>query len=248
MLTSEIYYNSLQKKYSRKITLGLSRIKKALSLLGNPHLDLKRPCNILGSDGKFSCLTSLKYFIEANGQSTTTFISPHLYDLRSRIWLKNRYISLNEIKKYEKQISKLKIKLSLFEVLTLIYVLAAAKSKSSYNLLESGLLFKKDSSNLFKKPLFQACTNINKQHLEWISPKTINEICKQKVGYLSNQTHIYIGKQSPKTLKIIRRILKKNKSNITYPPNWKITSKKQGLFYKDSKYIIRIRSNYIHSK
>ncbi len=248
MLTSEIYYNSLQKKYSRKITLGLSRIKKALSLLGNPHLDLKRPCNILGSDGKFSCLTSLKYFIEANGQSTTTFVSPHLYDLRSRIWLKNRYISLNEIKKYEKQISKLKIKLSLFEVLTLIYVLAAAKSKSSYNLLESGLLFKKDSSNLFKKPLFQACTNINKQHLEWISPKTINEICKQKVGYLSNQTHIYIGKQSPKTLKIIRRILKKNKSNITYPPNWKITSKKQGLFYKDSKYIIRIRSNYIHSK
>ena len=82
--------HSLQKKYSRKITLGLSRIKKALFLLGNPHLDLKQPCNILGSDGKFSFLTSLKYFIEANGQSTTTFISPHLYDLRSRIWLKNR--------------------------------------------------------------------------------------------------------------------------------------------------------------
>ena len=248
MLRSEIYYNSLQKKYSRKITLGLSRIKKALFLLGKPHLDLKQPCNILGSDGKFSFLTSLKYFIEANGQSTTTFISPHLYDLRSRIWLKNRYISLNEIKKYEKKISKLKIKLSLFEVLTLIYVLAAAKSKSSYNLLESGLLFKKDSSNLFKKPLFQACTNINKQHLEWISPKTINEICKQKVGYLSNQTHIYIGKQNPKTLKIIRGILKKNKSNITYPSNWKIINKKQGLFYKDNKYIINIRSTYIHSK
>ena len=248
MVNSEIYYNQLQKKYSRRITLGLSRIKKALKLLGNPEKKLKRPINIIGSDGKFSCLTSIKYFIEANGQSTTTFISPHLYDLRSRIWLKNRYISLNEIKKYEKKINKLKIKLSLFEVLTLIYVLAAAKSKSSYNLLESGLLFKKDSSNLFKKPLFQACTNINKQHLEWISPKTINEICKQKVGYLSNQTHIYIGKQSPKTLKIIRRILKKNKSKITYPSNWKITSKKQGLFYKDSKYIIRIRSNYIHSK
>ena len=213
-IDSEIYYNQLQKKYSRKITLGLSRIKRALNLLGNPHLNLKRPCNILGSDGKFSCLTSLKYFIEANGQSTTTFISPHLYDLRSRIWLKNRYISLNEIKNYEKQISKLKIKLSLFEVLTLIYVLAAVKSKSSYNLLESGLLFKKDSSNLFKKPHFQACTNINKQHLEWITPPTLNEICRQKVGYLSNQSNIFIGKQKPKTLKIIKKILKKNKSKI----------------------------------
>ena len=125
MVNSEIYYNQLQKKYSRKITLGLSRIKKALKLLGNPEKKLKRPINIIGSDGKFSCLKSLQYFIEANGQSTSTFISPHLFDLRSRIWLKNRFISLNEIKKYEKQICKLNVTLSLFEVLTLIYVLAA---------------------------------------------------------------------------------------------------------------------------
>ena len=248
MVNSEIYYNQLQKKYSRRITLGLSRVKKALSLLNNPHLKLIRPCNILGSDGKFSCLTSLKYFIEANGQSTSTFISPHLYDIRSRIWLKNKFISLNEIKKYEKQISKLKVKLSLFEVLTLIYVLAAAKAKCSFNIVESGLLFKKDSSNIFKKPILQACTNINKQHLEWISPKTINEICRQKVGYLSNQTNIYIGKQHPKTLKIIKGILKKNKSNITYPSNWRIIYTKKHIYYKDSRHKIRINSNYIHSK
>ena len=83
-----------------------------------------------------------------------------------------------------------------------------------YSLLESGLLFFGDSTRLFKKPLLQACTNINKQHLEWISPRTINEICMQKVGYLSNESNIYIGKQNPKTLKIIKGILKKNKSRI----------------------------------
>ena len=69
------------------------------------------------------------YFIEANGQSTSTFISPHLFDLRSRIWIKNRFISLNEIKKYEKRISRLNVKLSLFEVLTLIYILAVSQKK-----------------------------------------------------------------------------------------------------------------------
>ena len=108
MISSEIYYNKLQNKYSRKITLGLSRVKNALKLLGNPEKKLKRPINIVGSDGKFSCLTSLKYFIEANGQSTSTFVSPHLFDLRSRIWLKNKFISLNEIKKYEKQLKNIK--------------------------------------------------------------------------------------------------------------------------------------------
>ena len=248
MVNSEIYYNQLQKKYSRKITLGLSRIKKALKLLGNPEKKLKRPINIIGSDGKFSCLTSLKYFIEANKQFTSTFVSPHLFDLRSRIWLKKRFISLNEIKKHEKQISKLNITLSLFEVLTLIYVLAASKRKVDYNILEAGLMFKGDSTRLFNKPLVQAATNINLQHIEWISPKTINEICRQKVGYLSNYTNIYIGKQNSKTLKIIKRILKKNTSNITYPSKWKIIYKEQNIYYKDKKHEIPIKSNYIHSK
>ena len=61
-----------------------------------------------------------------------------------------------KLKKYEKQICKLKIKLSLFEVLTLIYVLAAAKKKLIIISWRAGLMFKKDSSNLFNKPLFQA--------------------------------------------------------------------------------------------
>ena len=248
MVDTEVYYNQLQKRYSRRITLGLSRIKAALLKLNSPHLKLKNPINILGSDGKFSTLTSLKSFLEADKKSTSTFISPHLYDLRTRVWLKNRYISIKEIKKYEKIISKLDIKLSLFEVLTLIYVLAASKEKTAYNLVESGLLFFGDSTRLWDKPLLQACTNINKQHLEWINPKTIYEICRQKVGYLSNKTNIYIGKQTPKVLKIIKTILKKNKSNITYPASWKIIYKNNNIFYKDKKNLISINSNYIHSK
>ena len=248
MVNSEIYYNQLQKKYSRRITLGLFRIKKALKILGNPEKKLKRPINIIGSDGKYSCLRSLQYFIEANKQTTSTFISPHLFDLRSRIWLKNRFISLNEIKKYEKQISKLNVTLSLFEVLTLIYVLAASKKKTDFNILEAGLLFFGDSTRLFTRPLVQAATNINLQHIEWISPKTINEICRQKVGYLSNQTNIYIGKQNPKTLKIIKGILKKNKSNIIYPSKWRIIYKGQKIYYRDNKHKISIHSKYIHSE
>ena len=45
-------------------------------------------------------------------------------------------------------------------------------------------------------PLAQVVTNINYQHQEWVHPKTITEICKQKVGYLSENTRIYIGKQN----------------------------------------------------
>ena len=248
MVNSEIYYNQLQKKYSRSITLGLSRVKKALALLDNPHLKLKNPINIIGSDGKFTCLESISCFIEADKKTTTKFISPHLVNLQSRMWLKNRFITLNEIKKYENKISKLKIKLSLFEVLTLIYLLAASKEKADYQCVEAGLLFKGDSTRLWKKPLLQVCTNLNKQHLEWVYPKTINEICRQKVGYMSNNTNIYIGKQKPKVLKIVKKILRKNQSKIYYPNSWKIINKGKAVFYKDKENQIKIKSNYIHSK
>ena len=248
MVNSEIYYNQLQKKYSRSITLGLSRVKRALLLLDNPHLKLANPINIIGSDGKFTCLESISSFIQADKKTTTKFISPHLVNLQSRMWLKNRFISLNEIKKYEKIISKLNIKLSLFEVLTLIYILAASRERADYQCVEAGMLFKGDSTRLWKKPLLQVCTNLNKQHLEWVYPKTINEICRQKVGYMSNNTTIYIGKQKPKILKIVKKILRKNKSNIYYPNSWKIITVGKTVFFKDRENQIKIKSKHIHSK
>ena len=203
--TSKKLYQKLQKQYSRRINLDLGRIKNVLGKLRNPENELNNVINIIGSDGKNSVLTSLKYFLEANKKKVNTFTSPHLYDIRQRFWLGNRFISLKEIKKYKNVIEKTRQKLTLFELLTCIYILAATKTDpNSYNIIESGLLFKKDSTNLWSYPLAQVVTNINYQHQEWVYPKTITEICKQKVGYLSENTRIYTGKQNFKTNKIIK--------------------------------------------
>ena len=248
-IQSKSLYQKLQKRYSRRINLSLSRINKVLTKLDYPHLDLENQIiNILGSDGKMSVLTSLKYFFEADKKRTTTFTSPHLYDVRHRFWLKNKYISLNEIKKFVKIVEKTELKLTLFELLTCVYILAANKEKNiSYHLIESGLLFKKDSTNLWNAPKAQIVTNLNFQHQDWIKPKTINEICKQKVGFLSKNTTIYVAKQEPRTLKIIKKILKNNPSKKIYPSGWKIKKLKNKLFYKDAIHLIPIKSKHIHS-
>ena len=248
MRASKKLYQSLQKQYSRRINLDLSRIKKVLEKLNNPEKQLNNVINIIGSDGKNSVLTSLKYFIEANNQKVNSFTSPHLYDVRQRFWLGNRFISTKEIKKYKKVIEKTKQKLTLFELLTCIYLLAARNTDpNSYNLVESGLLFKKDSTNLWSYPLAQVVTNINYQHQEWVFPKTITEICRQKVGYLSKNTMIYTGKQKSKTSKIIKKILKKNNSEkITYGL-WKIINKNNRKYYQDKKNLINLTSKYINS-
>ena len=66
--TSAILYKKLQRQYSRRINLDLKRIKKVLEKLNNPEEQIDKVVNIIGSDGKYSLLTSLKYFIEANNQ------------------------------------------------------------------------------------------------------------------------------------------------------------------------------------
>jgi dihydrofolate synthase/folylpolyglutamate synthase len=241
-------YSTLQKRYSRRINLNLSRIKKVLLKLDNPHLEVINPINILGSDGKMSVLTSLKYFIEADKKKVNTFTSPHLFDLRHRFWLENKFISIKKIIKLTNIIEKTNLKLTLFELLTCIFILAAKELKNiSYNLIESGLLFKKDSTNLWANPKAQIVTNINFQHQDWVRPKTIKEICIQKVGSLSKNTTIYVAPQSKKTLKIIKNILKKNPSKKVYSNTWCLKKNKGNFFYKDKKNIIPIKSKFINS-
>ena len=137
-------YRNLQERYSKRINLDLDRIQKVLTSLAFPHLELENPINILGSDGKMSTLTSLKYFLEAHKKNITTFTSPHLYDIRHRFWLKNKYITLKEIKKYTNIVEATGLKLTLFELLTCVYILAAKNEKNiNYHLVEAGLYSKK---------------------------------------------------------------------------------------------------------
>ena len=192
-------YNLLAKKRFKKIVnFNLNRMTLALKKLGNPEQKLKNTINILGSDGKFSVLNSLKYFIEENNQKTSAFISPSLQNIRERFWMGDKYLSYNEIRRTIKIIEKLKINLTIFEALTLIYIINASKKSNDYNLVEAGALFAKDSTNIFDFPLIQAVVHINKQHLNFVKKKTIDEIIFQKVpasgvptGLPSNKTVVH---------------------------------------------------------
>ena len=242
-------YNQLakQKLFKRKINFSLKRIRKVLRLLDNPERKLKSVINIIGSDGKYSVLTSLKFFIEENNQKVSAFISPSLFDIRERFWIGERYLSYNEIKKTIKLIKKFKVPLTIFELFTLIYIINVCNEENEYNLIEAGALFAKDSTNLFDFPKSQIVVNINKQHLNFVKKKTIKEIINQKVGYLSKFTKIYIGEQNKDNLKIIKKILKKNASEKVYSQNWKLVKKKNKYFYKDSNSKIFLNSRNINS-
>jgi len=236
------------KLFNKTINFDLKRIKLILKKLNHPERKLNNVINFLGSSGKFSTLFSVKSFIEANGQTVTAYISPSLKDIKERFWIGSRYLTHQEIRQSIKIIEKFKIPLTIFEVLTVIYIMSASKQNTNYHLVEAGALFAKDSTNIFDFPLAQVVVNINKQHLNFLSKKTLDEIIYQKVGFLSNFTNIYVGKQKPNVLRKIKNNLKNNKSNIIFPNSWKLIKKKNQYFYQDKKNKIKLNTKNIHSK
>jgi len=250
MLQSINLYNQLAKNklFSKSVNFNLKRIKLVLKRLDHPENKIKNVINIIGSDGKYSLLTSLKYFLEANRQKTSAYISPSLIDIRERFWMGNNFLSYKEIKETIKTIEKQKINLTVFEVLTMVFIINAAKHNNAFNLIEAGALFAKDSTNVFDFPKIQAVVNINKQHLNFLKKKTLDEIIYQKVGFLSNFTNIYIGKQTPKVLKKIKKLLRKNYSLIQYPNSWKLKKLNNNFYYIDKKIKIKLETKYIHSR
>jgi len=236
------------KLFNKTINFDLKRIKLVLKKLGHPEKKLNNVINFLGSSGKYTTLYSLKSFIEANNQTVSSYISPSLRDIKERFWMGNRFLTHQEIGQSVKLIAKLKVPLTIFEVLTVIYIIHASRQNTDYHLVEAGALFAKDSTNVFDFPLAQVIVNINKQHLNFLKKKTLNEVIYQKVGFLSNFTQIYVGKQTSNVLTRIKKNLKKNKSKINYPNAWKLIKKKNHFLYQDKKNKIKLDNKNIHSK
>ncbi len=236
------------KLFNKTINFDLKRIKLVLKELGHPDKKLNNVINFLGSSGKFTTLYSVKSFIEANNQTVTAYISPSLRDIKERFWMSDRFLTHQEIRKSIKFIAKLKVPLTIFEVLTVVYIMNASKQNTDYHLIEAGALFAKDSTNVFDFPTAQVIVNINKQHLNFLKKKTINEVIYQKVAFLSNFTQIYVSKQSPEILNKIKKNLKNNKSKINYPNAWKLVKKGKYYFYQDKKNRIKLNTKNIHSK
>ena len=163
-------YNQLanHKLFIKSVKFGLKRIKLALHLLGYPEKKLKNVISIIGESGKFTTLFSLKSFIEANNQTITAHISPSIKDIKERFYIGGKYLSYKIIRETITQIEKLNIPLTVFECFTLVYIINASKINADYNIQETGALWRLDSNNIHDFPKIQICTNINKQHLNFL--------------------------------------------------------------------------------
>jgi dihydrofolate synthase/folylpolyglutamate synthase len=80
--------------YGKKIIdLELTRIRKLLYNLGNPHLKMPPVIHVAGTNGKGTVSIKTARCLEYAGYKTGLFISPHISTFRERVTINSIKIS-----------------------------------------------------------------------------------------------------------------------------------------------------------
>ena len=226
--------SKLEKHHKRKIDLTLDRTFDLLRKLGNPQNKLKNVVNVVGTNAKASMAYSLKSILNKAGYKCNLYTSPHLQSFTERFIFDDKEIKEEELIEILNHIEKVlgNDNASLFEILTCAFLKYAENFKHNVNIIEAGLFFQFDSTNVFKDNLMSLVGVIHTDHLQWLTNKTIDGIIYEKTSKLLN-SNIFINRQINDEIGCkIEKALKNN------------TSKK--YFYGKHFNISRQENSFIH--
>ena len=152
--------------HPKSIDLSLNRIKRLLKDLKNPEKKITNAIQVVGTNGKFSVCSSLREIFETAGYSVNMNISPSIRKFNERFYFYGKYISDEEL--YELLIEVEKINksqnITFHEFICACFFLAASRKKSDINILESGLFFRLDASNVLEQNIASVITPIGIDH------------------------------------------------------------------------------------
>ena len=92
MIQKEKQLEWLQQHQTKEPHLGLERVRRLLSLRGNPHLQIS-VIHVAGTNGKGSTIAHLRQLLQAKKLHVGTFTSPYLLNYNEQIAINGLPIS-----------------------------------------------------------------------------------------------------------------------------------------------------------
>ena len=229
-----------QKLHPKEIDLSLDRIKNLCAKLGNPQ-DKIKAISVIGTNGKNSTIQACYSILKEAQIKCNVYTSPHIQKINERFVFNNKELSDDELAILFEKVEEINKNqpITFFEILTACFFYKAAEYPDNINLVESGLFFRFDATNILKKNLASIITSISKDHLDWLpnSKQTIEKIVFEKTSSLL-ESNIVVAKQNDEqTMNLIKKTIKKNKSNkIYYDEEYYFKRNEDNSFYfKDEK-------------
>ena len=217
----------LELLHPKKIDLSLTRLRRLLDKLNNPHLRLPPTIHVAGTNGKGSVTSFLRFIYENSKLNVQCYTSPHIIKFNERIRINSKLISndylnilLEECEFYNNG-----EEITFFEITTAAAFLAFSRVNSDLLILETGLGGRFDATNIIEEKICSVITPISMDHMNFLGSK-ISLIAREKLGIVKNSERVIISKQKSYVKYLIRTYLKKiNTVSHEEGKDWKVLKK-----------------------
>ena len=198
--------NLTDKEYFSQ-NLGLERMKRLLSYLGNPEKKFAS-IHIAGTNGKGSTAAICAAIFGEAEYKTGLYTSPHLVDFCERIRVGDENISQHGVMRWAKIISEAPgfetDPLSFFEWTTAMAFLHFAEEDVKAAVIETGLGGRLDATNVIT-PKISVITSIAQDHTHHLGA-SIQEIAFEKAGIIKPGVPVVTGPLPSEAMEVIREM------------------------------------------
>jgi dihydrofolate synthase/folylpolyglutamate synthase len=208
---------------------GLTAITELLSRLENPQNSYKTIL-IAGTNGKGSTAAMISSILSSAGYKVGLYTSPHLVDVRERIVVNGKKISLKEFNQTIADVKdKIKQPVTYFEFLTAAAFVCFQRQKVDIAVLEVGLGGRLDATNVCK-PLVSVITNIAFDHTDYLG-NTLNSIAREKAGIIKQKGICITAAKQKKVVDVLRDVCQRRRAKFyCLGRDIKIKKQKDGFF------------------
>ncbi len=228
--------NKLYELNPDKIELKLDRVLRLTNDLGNPHKKLKNVITVTGTNGKGGTAFYLKEILQAHGYSVALFQSPFLYNFLTRFLINGEPLDEEKFIKYVIEVDKVNNNqdITFFEYITCIAFKAFEEVNCDFNIMETGLGGKYDSTNVDYQDLkAQVLTPISMDHKDFLGD-TLKEITHNKCGIIKDNSNVIIAKQGSEVLGYIDEELKRKKiKKYIFSEDFNVSIENNRMIYQD---------------
>jgi dihydrofolate synthase/folylpolyglutamate synthase len=178
--------------------MGLQRVERLLSLLGDPQKEL-RGVQIVGTNGKGTTAVALAAALSEANQTSGVYLSPHVLSYTERVMLGGEFVSEGRFARAMEETIEVAdrhgVSASQFELLTAGTVKLFTDEGLSWAVLEAGLGARYDATTA-ARPEAVALTNVGLDHAEYLGD-TVEEISREKLASLSPGSVLILGTDDP---------------------------------------------------
>ncbi|MGB7262434.1 MAG: folylpolyglutamate synthase/dihydrofolate synthase family protein [Albidovulum sp.] len=232
---SDLILSRMMALHPKIIDLTLDRVHRLLAALDHPERRLPPVIHLAGTNGKGSTQAMLRAGLEAMGGTVHAYTSPHLARFHERIRLAGELISeqyLAEILE-DCEAANDGVPITYFEITTCAAMLAFARTKADWTLLEVGLGGRLDATNVVDQPRLTVLTPISIDHQQYLGD-TLPEIAGEKAGILKRGVPCVVGPQDEAAMGVIEtRAARLGAPLLAYGQHWHVWEERGRMIFQD---------------